>query len=108
MVNRASEYKAGLVAGTNDTVPMSGYDMSARGNDFAVGYIVGHSYTASVIAASPIAAAMMVGELARVYNLNLHLVCNKMNFNAEECLTARSSYDSAYDDDIDGEEYLLP
>jgi hypothetical protein len=46
----------------------------------------------------------MVAELAKTYSLNLDVVCNKMNFNAEERRTAQSSYDSAYDIDDEEEE----
>lgn len=102
-MTNASEYKAGLAAGTNDTAPMTDFEMSTDSEAFALGYTVGHSYTVSVLHASPIAAAMTAGELAKAYNLDLDLVCDKMNFNAEERRTAQSSYRNSYgdDDDID-------
>lgn len=41
MTSRVSEYKAGLVAGTNASLPMGDFELFSKGEDFALGYTVG-------------------------------------------------------------------
>ncbi|CAB5514411.1 hypothetical protein LMG26857_03470 [Achromobacter anxifer] len=103
MTNKAlfdAGYKVGLIT---KVAPEDPYEMSTFHDDYKIGFILGHSYSQGVQAASGIMDAMTAGELAFRYHVPVRQVLDMAGYDGEQVRIFEDAYRQAHENYLEAE-----